>query len=326
LRFHGTTWEGKSIKVEEIRDHPKIARVRVPETMVAYVSGAVKKTRSGRPNSLRRIARAETTTAVNKNKPTNNKPNKKQQRRTTPSNNNNAAATTRPRGHSLKLTTIEQQEFDRACRKGYVTLESTGFRRGRQTNPLACTHRRWCDEREKPQLVLCKASGGRPLDNVIVDLSPMRMKMKMTDDFSLVKYHMAQIMTAANNAGMELRSDYKQDNCETLSTLQVDDDQKECDTDVQDVPLMEYVVTTVTDADDWATQPIDKLPVLSMGVFEGERSNAKAMARELSQLWGVPDESPESEKPDLKNKGGKNNPKGRDNRRRGRDDKVDLFL
>lgn len=318
MRYHGTTWEGKKIKVEEICNHQnKIARVLVPETMVAYVSGAVKKTRSGRPNSMRRSAREETTAAnkINKNKPTN----KKQQRRTTtPSNNNNAVATTtRPKGQIFKLTTGEQQEFDRACRKGYVTLASTGFRRGRQASPLACTHRQWCDKREKPQVVLCKASGGRPLDNVIVDLSPMRMM--------IVKYHMAQIMTAANNAGMELRSDYKEDNCETLSILQGNDDQEECDTDVEDVPLMEYIVTTVTDADDWATKPIDKLQVLSMGVFEGERSNAKAMARELSQLWGIPDEPSESEKPDLK-KGGKNNPKGRDNRRRGRHDKVDLFL
>jgi hypothetical protein len=317
LRFHGTTWKGKSIKVEEIRDLPKVPRVRVPEAMVAYVCGTVKKTRSGRPNSLRRIARAETTAV----KPT--KPNKKQRR--TPSNNNNAAATTRrPRGHIFKLTTVEQQEFDRACRKGYVTLASTGFRRGRQANHLACTHRRWCDEREKPQVVLCKASGGRPLDNVIVDLSPMRMGSDMTDDF-LVKWKM-QIMTAANNAGMELRSDYKEDNCETLSTLDDDDgDEEEYDADVEDVPSMEYVVT-VTDADDWATQPIDKLPVLSMGVFEGERSNAKAMARELSELWGILEEPlPESEKPDFKT-GGKNNRKGRDNRRRGRDDKVNAFV
>jgi hypothetical protein len=318
LRFHGTTWKGKSIKVEEIRDHPKVARVRVPEAMVAYVSGAAKKTRSGRPNSLRRIAREETTAVK---KPT--KPNKKQRR--TPSNNyNTAATTTRPRGYIFKLTTVEQQEFDRACRKGYVTLASTGFRRGRQANPLACTHRQWCDKREKPQVVLCKASGGRPLDNIIVDLSPMRMGSEMKNDF-LVKWK-AQIMTAANNAGMELRRDYKEDNCETLSTFDDNDaDEEECDTDVEDVPSMEYVVT-VTDADDWATQPIDKLPVLSMGVFEGERSNAKAMARELSELWGVLEEPPpESEKPDFK-KGGKNNRKGRDNRRRGRDDKVDLFV
>jgi hypothetical protein len=303
--------------VEEIRDLPKISRVRVPETMVAYVSGAVKKTRSGRPNSLRRIARQETTTASVK-KPT-NKPNQKQERRTTPSshNSNNAAATKRPRGRSFKLTTVDEQEFDRACRKGYVTLESTGFRRGRQSNPLACRHRRWCDKREKPQVVLCKASGGRPLDNVIVDLSPLRIwRSGMTEDV-LVKFKV-QIMKAANNAGMELRRDYIEDNCETLLTLRDDEYEKECDTDVQEVPLMKSGVVTVT-------KSINKLPVLSMGVFEGERSNAKAMAKELSELWGIPEEPSESEKPDLK-KGGKNNPKGRDNRRRGRDDKVDLFL
>lgn len=301
--------------MEEIRDDPKLARVRVPEAMVAYVSGAAKKTRSGRPNSLRRFARAETTGAVKSTKP-----NKKQRR--TSSNNYNAAAMTIPRCNIYKLTTVEQQEFDRACRKGYVTLASTGFRRGRQANSLACMHRQWCDEREKPQIVLCKASGGRPLDNVIVDLSPMRMGSEMTDDF-LVKWK-AQIMTAANNACMELRSDYKEDNCETLSTLDDDEDEEEYDTDVEDVPSIEYVMT-VTYADDWATQPIDKFPVLSMGVFEGERSNAKAMARELSELWGIQEGPPESDKSDFK-KEGKNNRKGRDNRRRGRDHKIDFFF
>jgi hypothetical protein len=35
----------------------------------------------------------------------------------------------------------------------------------------------------KPQVVLCKASGGQPLDSVIVDLSPMCMGSEMTDNF-----------------------------------------------------------------------------------------------------------------------------------------------
>ena len=39
----------------------------------------------------------------------------------------------------------------------------------------------------------------------------------------------------------------------------------------------------------WSVDPIWKLPVVSMGVFEGERSNAKAMAKELSVLWETMD-------------------------------------
>ena len=34
--------------------------------------------------------------------------------------------------------------------------------------------------------------------------------------------------------------------------------------------------------------PISKVPVISMGVFEGERAKAKAMARELASLWELP--------------------------------------
>ena len=58
LRFHRTTFQGKRIKVEAIRDHPKKGRVKVPERLVAYVVGTVKKTpQKGRTNTMRRIAR-----------------------------------------------------------------------------------------------------------------------------------------------------------------------------------------------------------------------------------------------------------------------------
>jgi len=53
--------------------------------------------------------------------------------------------------------------------------------------------------------------------------------------------------------------------------------------------IMEYIIT-LTDDDSWATEPISRLPVVSMGIFEGERSNAKAMAKELADLWGIPRE------------------------------------
>jgi hypothetical protein len=156
-----------------------------------------------------------------------------------------------------------------------VTLEGTGYRRGRRASPLACEHRRWCDSLETPQIVLCKASGGRPLDCVIVDLSPLRLSATFCDTFLVTLK--TQILTAAANADMELRRDYLEDSCESLLTLLEDDD----DDDMNDV-------IELTDEDAWATDPISKLPVLSMGVFEGERAKAKAMARELALLWEIP--------------------------------------
>merc|ERR1712238_575120 len=73
-----------------------------------------------------------------------------------------------------------------------------------------------------PQIVLCKASGGRRLDCVIVDLSPLRKQNKGTkkdsNDASLLFLYKwkQQIFSAAATAGMELRKDYLEDNCETL--------------------------------------------------------------------------------------------------------------
>ena len=53
-------------------------------------------------------------------------------------------------------------------------------------------------------------------------------------------------------------------------------------------------VMQLTDEEAWANDPISKLPVLSLGVFEGERSKAKAMARELALLWDIPEELEET--------------------------------
>jgi hypothetical protein len=144
---------------------------------------------------------------------------------------------------------------------------------------------------ERPQIVLCKASGGRPLDCVIVDLSPLRLFSATFCDTFLVTLK-TQILTAAANADMELRTDYRQDNCENLLTLLEDDDDVMNNDDVDcdflsEQESVEYVIE-LTDEDSWATDPISKLPVLSMGVFEGERAKAKAMARELALLWEIP--------------------------------------
>ena len=313
MRFHGSSFMGRTIKVEPIRDHPKKGRVRVPERMVSYVSGAAKKTRDGRANSMRRIARLE-------------KPKEKKQQQ---KNRKKVDRRSERKRVEFKLSDPDQEELLRASRRGYVTLDGTGYRRGRKTSTLACAHRQWSDEREKPQIVLCKASGGRPLDCVIVDLSPLRMKSAvgadLVDEF-LVKWK-AQIITAAANSDMELRSDYLEDNCETLTNLE---DEEECGLIEPDEEMLEYVVE-LTDEDSWATASIANLPVVSMGVFEGERSKAKAMARELALLWDIPEEPviPESSNSQNSRKGNWKGKKQRrnkkdENRRRRRNDARDL--
>ena len=319
LRFNGCEWRGQAIKVEPIRDNPKVGRVRVPERMVQYVTGSVKKTRDGRTNTMRRIARHEE--QAQREKQQENKKKRKQQQKQKEQQNSSIACMV------SRLSVSDQQEFLRAIRKGFVSLEGTGYRRGRKSSNLACVHRQWCDENEVPQIILCKASGGRPLDNVIVDLSPLRVSamllsnsnseieqqpnLALIDDDFLLEWKV-QIMTTATEAGMDFRTDYVQDNCAQLSACDEDAFEDGCDFgfDTDDVESslalkgnvcgsedtvnlqgrQEYVIT-LTDSDFSASsKPISQLPVLSMGVFEGERSMAKTMARNLVNLWEIPQE------------------------------------
>eukprot|EP00590_Aulacoseira_subarctica_P007054 CAMPEP_0172425420 /NCGR_PEP_ID=MMETSP1064-20121228/31948_1 /TAXON_ID=202472 /ORGANISM="Aulacoseira subarctica , Strain CCAP 1002/5" /LENGTH=164 /DNA_ID=CAMNT_0013168283 /DNA_START=380 /DNA_END=874 /DNA_ORIENTATION=+ len=55
--FHGYNLEGRAIKVERIKSHGP--RVRVPERLLVYTLGEVKRTREGKPNTLRQIFATE---------------------------------------------------------------------------------------------------------------------------------------------------------------------------------------------------------------------------------------------------------------------------
>jgi hypothetical protein len=46
---------------------------------------------------------------------------------------------------------------------------------------------------------------------------------------------------------------------------------------------------TIDSVSSYATKPISKLPPLSVGIFVGERPQAKAMAKELADKWDLPD-------------------------------------
>jgi hypothetical protein len=109
-------------------------------------------------------------------------------------------------------------------------------------------------------------------------LSPLRINGLFEDpadveDF-LVRWK-AEILVAADKAGLELRDDYVEDNILESSISDEDETRTE--------------YTAIVDAGAWATLPIWRLPVVSMGVFEGERSKAKEMARELAKLWDIPE-------------------------------------
>jgi hypothetical protein len=239
-----------------------------------------------------------------------------------------------------RLNEEEREEMDRASsRKGYITVAGTGYRRERKGSPLTNIHRQWCDAREKPQVILCKASssggGGSPaaalLDDVIVDLSPLRLHGLVDDAVQvedLLGKWKAQILTVAEGTGMALREANVQDTPTTTTLEQMEglednnDDDDDDDDDVRESVRTDYTATV--DVEAWATLPIWRLPVVSMGVFEGERSKAKAMAGELAKLWEIPDihmegarSGPQSRRSAGARNGGKTKVKGLSNHRRG---------
>lgn len=198
-----------------------------------------------------------------------------------------------------RLNDDERQELDRAARKGYLTLIGGGNRRTRKGSPLKNIHRQWCDARDCPQILLYKAVGGKAIDEVVIDLSPLRLHglfdtPELVEDF-LVRWK-AQILSAAYESKMELLDSASSsldddDECDTLpSNIENDDDYTDRDC-VEEVKITTaYTITLqALDQQAWATNPIWQLPVVSLGLFQGERSNAKTMASTLAKLWNIPE-------------------------------------
>mmetsp|Transcript_20763 Transcript_20763/g.49309 ORF Transcript_20763/g.49309 Transcript_20763/m.49309 type:complete len:642 (-) Transcript_20763:833-2758(-) len=379
LRFHGVEFMGRKLKVEEIRDDGRMGRVRVPEKIVTYVVGEAKRFSGGKnrraTNTLRRIERLEKSINTKSTSPRSR------------SKSSSSSSSSKKIGNSISgngkttkkeaakrpqfvLTSPEQEEMDRAVRRGFISLEGSstkGYTRRRCTQSrLAAAHRQWCDTHRLPHIVHCKANSnsrdkfwgnGELLDWIIVDLSPLRIHTGGGSSISdtgtgittttsqnnnnnnsfdvndfLVRWK-AEIATAAAMSGMELRRQtFKQDNYEMLSALDDDDDEDEedfrlmndnqdnYDDDDEECMLLstgscseddydddeestislntedaaDYAVESVlelSDDDSWSTDPISSLPFLTMGIFEGNRGQAKAMAKELAQLWGTTESS-----------------------------------
>lgn len=201
-----------------------------------------------------------------------------------------------------RLNDDERQELDRAARKGYLTLIGGGNRRTRKGSPLKNIHRQWCDARDCPQILLYKAVGGKAIDEVVIDLSPLRLHglfdtPESVEDF-LIRWK-AQILSAAYETNMELLDatsllGVDDDECSTLSSAAEFDneDDKDGERDCVDevhLPTAYTVTLQALDQEAWATNPIWQLPVVSLGLFQGERANAKTMASTLAKLWNIPE-------------------------------------
>jgi hypothetical protein len=128
---------------------------------------------------------------------------------------------------------------------------------------------------------LYKATGGsRPVDQVVVDLSPLRLDGLFDNSFQVEDYLMrwkTEILTAASGNSMQL-----------CGSMDEEHDGQECTVDDAGVPCEIVLKVEETTREAWATKPIWQLPVLAL-IFQGERSNAKAMTKALALLWDVPE-------------------------------------
>jgi hypothetical protein len=179
------------------------------------------------------------------------------------------------------LNEEERAEFDRAVMRGFLTLTGGGNRRTRKGSPLANIHRQWCDARAKPQIILFKATNGKAIDQVVIDISPLRLNAicpnQLTVDEFMTKWK-TQAITAAVENGMEIRIENLSDEFGQNGMPNSEESN--------------YLITiNEQDTEAWATKPIWQLPVLELGVFEGDRKSAKEMAKNLGNLWEIPDES-----------------------------------
>ena len=213
--------------MEPIKDIPGRGRVRVPEKLVSYVTGKVKKIRGGEVNTMRRAstsnARARAGHSRSRNGVENHaagdspnkrtrQPSKKKRGRPVVGSSNNSSRNYYKDNDALShwnqgLNAQERDELDRAARRGYLTLDqrsnsSKGNVPKGKHSRLITVHRRWCDAREQPQIVHYKAAGKRyedVCDEVVVDLSSLRRIVSKNEEWK------TQIIKAASTAGMELR-------------------------------------------------------------------------------------------------------------------------
>lgn len=301
---------GRKLRVEEIRDDPRTGRVRVPERLVSYVVGAAKpaakrdrKNKNSITGGMRRVSRPVQPPKLQNS----STPKKTVIHGLPPFPTEKRKEETRRHPSSASamfscLKRLDQEEMNRAMRRGFVSLEGLGYGTGSSKSRLASTHRQWCDELEMPQIVHCKAIHDDQLDRVIVDLSPLRITSAvMGDDFDVDEFLVrwkAQIVAAAASSGMVMleRDNLQSSNCERLSTLdEYDCEDTDCDPDYVECTMLfenasgttEYVVEVRENQGSTSWQPISRLPLLTMGVFEGDRSSAKEMSKQLSLLWST---------------------------------------
>eukprot|EP00611_Tribonema_gayanum_P014341 TRINITY_DN25695_c0_g1_i1.p1 TRINITY_DN25695_c0_g1~~TRINITY_DN25695_c0_g1_i1.p1 ORF type:complete len:289 (-),score=69.35 TRINITY_DN25695_c0_g1_i1:170-988(-) len=80
------------------------------------------------------------------------------------------------RGVCHRLNADERAEWELAKKRGYLVLRGTGYRKERKGSPLGNIFRQYCDAKAVPFVSLEQAVGINAVDEVHVDLSPLRQR------------------------------------------------------------------------------------------------------------------------------------------------------
>lgn len=156
----------------------------------------------------------------------------------------------------------ERLLFDQARRKGFLEVAGSGWRSQRRDAPLINSYRSLCDARGQVCIVLHKGNTG--LDEVVVDLSPLRLP----ESFSRLEKEVIDFVN--------MPTSYKPS--EDESPFMIDDNSLEEETNRD------------TSEDPWNSRPIYQLPTFCIS-WESDRSDAKDLCKKLAIQFGTIEKS-----------------------------------
>jgi len=183
------------------------------------------------------------------------------------------------RGVPHRLNSEERVLYDLARRKGFLEIAGSGWRKQRSDAPLANTYRSWCDAVGVPCLVLHK---GNPLDELVLDLSPLRTPAGFTEAAAFV----LTLPGAADGALVEGEAVEGAARLESTEEPQEREEGEEGDASGEEQPQGSADILAAR-ADAFATEPIHRLPWYALS-WARERPNAKTLAKLLAAELTLP--------------------------------------
>jgi hypothetical protein len=179
------------------------------------------------------------------------------------------------RGVPHRLNEEERFLFDQARRKGFLEINGSGWRKQRRDAPLLNTYRSLCDARGQASIILHKGSTG--VDELVVDLSPLRVVTKFADIAATCQH---------NYGGGEVI--YQ--GSVSLEVTGGNDDEHLPHDDAQRGEVEDTIWSS------FQTRPIYQLPPYVIA-WELCRSDAKARAQSLAEDFQTKEEGRTSKKP-----------------------------